>query len=56
MISSENDLFEWAKIKFELEFINKNKNMERYENIKKLLKSNFSEFSIKSFGQGKKHT
>ncbi len=42
-ISRENFLFENAKIKIELEFINKHKYKLKYEKIKKNIKERFSE-------------
>jgi hypothetical protein len=47
MISLNNDLFEYCKIKCELEFINKNKYFERYERVKYLMKENLSELIIR---------
>jgi hypothetical protein len=46
MISVNNFLFDFAKIKCELEFINKSKYLERYEYVKNLIKSNLSEIAF----------
>ncbi len=46
MLSINNDLFEWAKVKFELEFINKHRHIDRYENIKLMIKNNLCEISM----------
>lgn len=43
-ISLNNELFDLVKIKYELEFINKIKNFERFEWIKDSLKNEFSDF------------
>jgi hypothetical protein len=45
-ISSNNELFEFAKIKIELEFINRHRSKLKYEKIKKILKERFSEVSL----------
>ncbi len=45
-ISSENLLFEFAKIKIELEFINKHRYKLKFEKLKKIIKERFSEVSL----------
>ena len=48
MLNYKNELFELAKIKIEIEFINKAKYVERFEKMKKLLKDHFNELDIQS--------
>ena len=46
MLSYRNELFELAKIKIEIEFINKVKYSDRFEKLKKLVKDQLSEIDI----------
>ena len=46
MISLHNELFDSFKINFEIEFLNKIKNTQRTEDLKNLLKINFSEIYL----------
>jgi hypothetical protein len=55
MISISNELFEPAKIKCELEFISRNNFWERYEYLKHLIRTQFSEFIIELPNDGLIH-
>jgi hypothetical protein len=48
MLSVKNELFDLAKIRIELEFINRNKYNERFEKLKKTMKDQLSEFDVLS--------
>lgn len=48
MFSSKNELFDLAKIRIEIEFINRNKYNDRFEKLKKLMKDQLSEIDVQS--------
>jgi len=46
MLGNKNELFEYSKIKIDLELFDKYKYIKKYENIKAVLRGNFSEIKI----------
>jgi hypothetical protein len=48
MFSSKNELFDLAKIRIEIEFINRNKYNDRFEKLKRIMKEHLSEIDVQS--------
>ncbi len=48
MFSSKNELFDLAKIRIEIEFINRNKYNDRVEKLKRIMKEHLSEIDVQS--------
>jgi hypothetical protein len=48
MFSSKNELFDLAKIRIEIEFINRSKYNDRFEKLKRIMKEQLSEIDVQS--------